>query len=65
VIVGVALSLVAAWVIETVKPLLTVSITWHWIAVAAGVAVIGAVASALYPAWRAIRVDVGEALTLE
>ena len=63
--VGVALSFPASWAIRAVKPLLTVTITWHWIAIAVGAAAVGAVVSALYPAWRALRVDVGEALALE
>jgi len=63
--VGVAMSFLAAWLIETLRPLLTVTITWYWIAVSAVVALVGAVAAALYPAWRATRVDVVEALTLE
>jgi putative ABC transport system permease protein len=64
-LVGVALSFLAEWLIETARPLLTVTITASWIAVAVGAAAVGAVVSGLYPAWRAIRVDVVEALTLE
>ena len=63
--VGIALSFPAAWAIETTKPLLTVEITWQWIALAVAAATVGAMVSGLYPAWRAIRVDVVEALTLE
>lgn len=62
---GVAMSVGARWLIETLRPLLTVTITWRWIVMAAAVAVGGAAVSALYPAWRATRVDVLEALTLE
>jgi putative ABC transport system permease protein len=62
---GVALSFLAAWAIQTLRPLLTVTITWRWIAIAAVAAAAGAVAAGAYPAWRATRVDVGEALTLE
>ncbi len=62
---GVVLSFLAAWGVEAVKPLLTVTITWQWIALAVAVAAGGAVVSALYPAWRAMRVDVVEALTQE
>jgi putative ABC transport system permease protein len=64
-LVGVGLSFLAEWLIETVRPLLTVTITANWIAVATAAAAVGAVVSGLYPAWRAIRVDVVEALTLE
>ena len=64
-VAGVALAFPAAWLIETIKPLLTVNITWWWIALAGAVALSGAGVSALYPAWRATRVDMVEALTLE
>ena len=62
---GVALSFLAAHAIQTLRPLLTVTITWQWIAIAAAAAVAGAIVAGAYPAWRATRVDVGEALTLE
>jgi len=64
-VIGIALSFVAAWLIQTVRPLLTVTITWQWIAIALAAAAAGAVLSGLYPAWRAMRVDVVEALTME
>jgi putative ABC transport system permease protein len=62
---GVALSFLTAWLIQRLAPLLTVTITWQWIAVAAGAAALGGIVSAIYPAWRATRVDMVEALTLE
>jgi len=62
---GIALSFVTAWLVEVFRPLLTVRITGQWIATAVGIAGVGAVASAIYPAWRATRVDMIEALTLE
>jgi putative ABC transport system permease protein len=64
-IVGVGLSYLAALVIRAVRPLLTVNITWEWIAVAGVAALVGAALSALYPAWRAMRVDMVEALSTE
>jgi ABC-type lipoprotein release transport system permease subunit len=64
-LVGIAMSFIAAWLIQAIRPLLTVTITWQWIAIALAAAAAGAVASGLYPAWRAIRVDVIEALTME
>ena len=64
-VAGVALSFAAGRLIETVRPLLTVTITWEWIAAAAGAAGVGALASAAYPAWQATRVDMVAALTLE
>jgi ABC-type lipoprotein release transport system permease subunit len=62
---GVALSFLAATLIEKLRPLLTVDITLKWIVVAAGAALAGAIAAAIYPAWRATRVDMIEALSLE
>jgi len=62
---GIAMSPLAAWLIETAKPLLTVTITPLWIVIAVGAAFAGAVVSAIYPAWRATRVDIVTALTLE
>jgi len=63
--VGIALGYLAAWGIQTAKPLYTVTITPRWIGIAVAAAAGGAVAAALYPAWRACRVDLLEALTLE
>jgi ABC-type antimicrobial peptide transport system permease subunit len=62
---GIGLSFGAAWLIHTLRPLLTVTITWQWIAIAAAAALTGAILSGLYPAWRAMRVDVVTALTTE
>ncbi len=64
-VAGIGLSFLSAWLIETAKPLLTVTISWHWILIAIIAAFVGAVISAFYPAWRATRVDMVEALTLE
>ena len=63
--VGIGLSFFAGWLIQTFRPLLTVTITWQWIAVAIAAAAVGAILSGLYPAWRAMRIDVVEAMTLE
>ena len=65
VVIGVGLSFAAAWVIQTVKPLLTVNLAWEWFGTACVVALTGAVLSALYPAWQATRVDMVATLTLE
>ncbi len=62
---GIAMSFLAAWLIEVFMPLKTVTITWQWIAIAAAAAVAGASVSALYPAWRAVKVDMVEALMFE
>lgn len=64
-VAGIGMSFLAAWLIEVFHPLLTVQITGQWIAIAVGIAAVGAVLSAIYPAWRATRVDMVEALTLE
>ena len=62
---GVGLSFLAAWAISHFKPLLTVIITPGWILTAIAAAIIGAFVSALYPAWRASKVDMMEALAYE
>lgn len=62
---GIAMSFLAAWLIELFMPLKTVTITWRWLAIATGAAAAGAAASALYPAWRAAKVDMVEALMFE
>ena len=62
---GVGMSFLAAMLIERVRPLLTVEITLKWIVVAAGAALVGAIVAAIFPAWRAMRVDMIEALSLE
>ncbi len=62
---GIAISYPAGWLIERFQPLLTVTITWQWIVIAIGAALVGATISAIYPAWRATRVDIVTALTLE
>lgn len=64
-IMGFLLSFGAAFAIEKFKPLLTVTITWQWMAIALAAAAVGATVSAIYPAWRATRVDMVSALTLE
>lgn len=63
--IGIALAPAAGAGIEAVRPLLTVQITVRWILIAAGAAVVGGLLAAIYPAWRAINVDVAETLSLE
>ena len=65
VVVGIALSFVAQWAIESAKPFLTVTIERQWVLTAVGMAFVGAIVSSLYPAWRATRVDMVAALSLE
>ena len=62
---GIALSFAAAWLIEQVAPLLTVTISWRWVALAVLLALGGGTIAALYPGWCAARTDVVEALSLE
>ena len=64
-LLGVAMSFGAAELIRAIKPLLTVTITPGWIALAAIAALAGGALAALYPASCAVRVDVVEALNLE
>ena len=63
--IGIAMSFGAAAAIQHFRPLLTVQISWEWIAIAIVAAAVGALISALCPAWRATRVDMIEALTYE
>jgi hypothetical protein len=61
-VLGVGLSFAAGWLIQRIKPLYTVEITWQWVLIAFGAAAVGATLSSLYPAWRATRVDMAEVL---
>jgi hypothetical protein len=61
-IMGVCLAFAAGWIIQTLKPLYTVEITWRWVLIAFGAAAVGATLSSIYPAWRATRVDMSEVL---
>jgi putative ABC transport system permease protein len=64
-VAGILLSFAGAKLIETFAPLLTVTITPRWIFIAAAAAMGGAILSAVYPAYRATRVDMLQALTYE
>ncbi len=64
-VAGIALAYLAGWGIESLPALLTVTITPELVVTAGVLALAGGAAAALYPAWRAIRVDMVEALTLE
>lgn len=63
--VGIALAPAAGAGIEAVRPLLTVQLTARWILIAAAAAIVGGTLAAIYPAWRAMNVDVAETLSLE
>ena len=62
---GIAMSFAAGAIAEAFFPLLTVRIGVHWVAIGVAVAAIGAIVSACYPAWRAARIDMVEALSWE
>ena len=62
--VWIAVPIPAGWLIESLS-LNTVTITAPWVGAAVLAAGAGAVLAGLYPAWRATRVDVVEALSLE
>ncbi|HHH75553.1 MAG TPA: FtsX-like permease family protein [Phycisphaerae bacterium] len=64
-IIGISLALLSGWLIGKFMPLMTVSITPQWMAAGLAAAVFGALISAIYPAWRATRVDMLGALTYE
>lgn len=65
IIIGTAMSIGAATAIEKFKPLLTVNFTLQWVITAFAAAYIGAIISALYPAWQASKIDMIEALAYE
>jgi len=63
--VGVGIAYVAKYVIEALRPLLTVSIEPRWLLLAVAVGLIGGVLSALYPGYRAAKLDPVTALAFE
>jgi len=64
-VMGIGLSFGARWLIETLMPLATVRIEPRWLAAAVGVGVVGGAISALYPGYRAARLDPAVALAYE
>ena len=64
-ILGMILAYSAKLAIEGAKPLLTVTIEPRWLLLALVIGVGGGTLSALYPGWRAARLDPGQALTLD
>jgi putative ABC transport system permease protein len=63
--VGIGLSYLTGWLVRLKFPLLTMDITPQWIGIAVLAAAAGATLASLYPAWRAMRVDMIEALAYE
>lgn len=64
-ILGLMLALGAKFGIEYAMPLQTVQIEWRWIALALCVGIIGGVGSAIYPGYRAAKLDPATALAFE
>jgi putative ABC transport system permease protein len=59
---GIALSMLARWIIEKTMPLLTVEVRAKWFLLAVVVGIVGGTLSALYPGWRAGKVQPALAL---
>lgn len=64
-LIGIGLSFAGKFAIEHFRPLLTVAIETKWVALAVVVGAVGGLASSLYPAWQASRMDPVECLTYE
>jgi ABC-type antimicrobial peptide transport system permease subunit len=64
-LIGIALSFAGKFAIEHYRPLLTVAIETKWVVLAVIVGAVGGLASSLYPAWQASRMDPVECLTYE
>lgn len=62
---GILLGYLAKWIIEAVRPLLTVKIVPEYLFLAIAIAVVGGIVSAVYPAWRATRFDPVVALSFD
>jgi putative ABC transport system permease protein len=62
---GILLAYAGKYAIEGARPLLTVKITPDYLLLAIGIAVVGGVVSAVYPAWRATRFDPVVALSFD
>jgi putative ABC transport system permease protein len=54
---GILLSILARWIIEKTMPLLTVEVRAKWFLLAVVVGILGGTLSALYPGWRAGKVQ--------
>jgi putative ABC transport system permease protein len=59
---GLVLTMLARWVIQRTMPLLTVEVRAKWFLLAIVVGIVGGTLSALYPGWRAGRVQPAVAL---
>jgi putative ABC transport system permease protein len=61
-VLGLGLSVVAKRIIETFMPLLTVDLSPRWIVLSVLVGMVGGTVSALYPGWRAGKIEPALAL---
>ncbi len=64
-LLGLAMAVGAKYGIEYAMPLQTVQMEWRWVALALGVGIIGGVGSAVYPGYRAARLEPATALAFE
>src|SRR5262249_43442964 len=62
---GIAVGYIAKFIIEAVRPLLTVKIAPQFLLLAVAIAIVGGVISAVYPGWRATRFDPVVALSFD
>ena len=62
---GIAISYLGKYTIETYRPLLTVAIEPRWVGLAIIVGLAGGLISAMYPGYRAVRQDPAAALSFE
>jgi putative ABC transport system permease protein len=65
IVAGVGLSFLLRYVFIAVFPSMTILITPRWVLIAAGIAIVGGLLGASYPAWIASRKDPVEALAYE
>lgn len=62
---GIGLSFLLRWIFVSAFPSMTILITPRWVLIAAGIAILGGLFGASYPAWIASRKDPVEALAYE
>ncbi len=65
IVMGIALSFVLRWIFIGVFPSMTILITPRWVLISGGIAILGGLLGASYPAWIASRKDPVEALAYE
>lgn len=65
IIVGVVGSVIMRWVFRGIFPTLPIELTWDWRLYSAGLALVGSIVGAFYPALRAAQLDPVDALAYE